>query len=365
MSTPRLTEIMEKAGGSYALGVSKGIKLGAEPWVMIGYNGAITTSEEEIWANSSAYVFPTAAAQWRIAGGNAAELGTVIKGNAEGANQVIKCDAGGSETILLDANVDFSAATAVAVGDCVLLDPKGDSPEFGYVTDITDAATGKLVIGEGFSEGGSCATARAYTIVDKSSGTGTGAQVLEIYYLTRTFVEKKILVCLNGATAVDFANSAGTALTDTYRLNDMRVVAVGSGGVPVAAIVLQLQASPNTVYGNIALGYNVARAAIHTVPKDKVLYIASANVSAATNNDSKIQTARIIIRITQEEYSVFRTSGIFYPIIEALVSNNCQGIEIPVPIAVREGVDIKGSAIGLTGFTGPAACVLRGWTEIK
>lgn len=357
-----MTDIMEN-GAEIGVRISKGLINGGEPFYKIGYNSGITTNEEDIWVTGAAYAWPAAAARWRIAGGNAGDLGTVIKGNAEGAAQSIKCDATGSETILIDANVDFSAATAVAVGDIVLLDPKGSEPEFGYVTDITDAASGKLVIGGGFSGGGSCATARAYTIVDKSDATGTGAQVIEIYYLNSSFEEKEILVCLNGGTAVAFANAAGAALEDCYRLNGMRVVAVGTGGVAVAAIVLQLNAAPNTVYGSIAAGYTLCRDAFFTVPKDKNLFIQSANLSAATNNDTKIQTARVIVRATMEEYSGFRNNGIFHPFIEALISNGSENIPFQNPIRFTEGVDIKVSAQGLTGYTGPAACVLRGWME--
>jgi len=363
MSVQRTTEILETSGASYPLSIAKSKVPGAEAFVKFGYNPAITTTEEDLWPTGAGYVFPTAAAQWRIAGGNAADRGYVIKGNAEGADQTVKCDAGGSETILLDVNVDFSAATAVAVGDCVLLDPKGANPEFGYVTDITDAASGKLVIGGGFSGGGSCATARAYSIVDKSNATGTGAQVVEIYYLTSTFVEKKILVVLNGATAVDFAGAGGTALTDTFRLNEIRVVAVGTSTVPVAAIVVQLQASPNTVFGGISAGYTLGRDSVFTVPAGKTLYITAVNFSAATNNDTKIQTARMTLRATQEEYSGFRTNGIFHPQAETLISNGSQNIIFDLPLVLHEGVDLKTSMIGLTGFTGPGSCVIRGWLE--
>jgi hypothetical protein len=363
MSTPRLTELIETSGGDYPLRIAKGHVKNAEPFQKIGFNPGITTSEEDIWATGAAYVWPTAAAQWRIAAGNAAELGTVIKGNAEGADQTVKCDPTGSTTILNDANVDFSAATAVAVGDIVLLDPKGDEPEFGYVTDITNAATGTLVIGGGFSGGGSCATARAYTIVDKSSGTGTGAQVIEVYYLTSAFVEKEILVCLNGANAVDFKGPTGLALADTYRLNGMRVVAVGSGGVPVAAIVLQLQAVPNTVYGSISLGYNHSRDGFHTVPAGKTLFIDTVSLSAAAANVANFQTARMILRSDSEHYSGFKTNGIFYPIAESMITNGSMELVFKAPIRVMAGVDLKASAIGLTGFTGPASCVIRGWLE--
>lgn len=362
MSTPRLTELIEKYGADYMLAMGKHRDSTSEPFMKLGYNPAITTNEEDLWTTGAAYVWPAAAAQWRIAAGNAADLGTVIKGNAEGANQTVKCDAGGSETVLIDANVDFTASTGVAVGDCVLLDPKGSNPEFGFITDITDAATGTLVIGGGFSEGGSCATARAYSIVDKSGAAG--AQVIEVYYLTSTFVEKKILVALNAATAVDFKGAGGAALADSYRLNGMRVVAAGVNGVPTAAVVLQLQAAPNTVYGSIAAGETLARDGFYTVPAGKNLYISSINASAATPNDTKVQTARVLVRATMESYSGFRTPGLFYPYVETLISNGVEHIPFPVPIRITEGVDIKVSAIGATAFSGPAACAIRGWTEL-
>jgi len=361
MSTPRLTEMFEQFGGDYPLAVAKGKVYRAKPFVKFGYNAAVTTSEEDVWSNSGSYVFPTASAQWRIAAGNAGDAGTVIFGNAEGANQTVKCDVGGNATTLIDASVDFTAGTSVAVGDIVLLDPKGASPEFGYITDITDAATGTLVIGGGFSKGGSCATARAYTIVDKSATTG--AQVLEIYYLTSAFAEKNILVALNGATAVDFKGAGGAALTDTYRLNNMRVVSVGSGGSPVAAIQLQLQAAPNTVYGNITLGFNIERSSVYTVPAGKRLMIDAVSFGAVTPNDTKVQMARMYLRATMEGYSGFRTMGIFYPFVESLIVNGDQSIILKTPIPFYEGVDIKVSGIGATGFSGPLVCAYRGWLE--
>lgn len=357
MSDPRTTQLLERMALEYGnYGPNR-----FEPFTLIGYNPAVTTSEEDIWSQSGVYTFPTASAQWRIAGGNAAELGTVIKGNAEGANQTVKCDPTGSTTVLNDADVDFTAATGVAVGDIVLLDPKGDNPEFGYITDITDAATGTLVIGGGFSEGGSCDTARAYSIVDKSGSAG--GQVVEIYYLTSAFVSKKILVALNGATAVDFKGATGDALTDTYRVNAMRVVSVGSGGAPVAAISLQLQAAPNTVYGNITAGYNFMRSAIYTVPYGKELYLKTLTLGAVTNNAANVQGARLYLRATCEEYSGFRAMGIFYPFSEAIVVNGVESIHYDIPIGFKTGVDIKVSGIGLTGFTGPMDCSLRGWLE--
>jgi hypothetical protein len=361
MSTPRLTQIAERSGFNYRVAVAKGDVSGAKAFEKVGYNPAITTTEEDIWSGGAVYVFPTAAAQWRIAAGNAGDLGTVIKGNAEGADQTIKCDAGGSTTVLIDANVNFTAATGVAVGDCVLLDPKGTNPEYGFITDITNAATGTLVIGGGFSNGGSCATARAYTIVDYSGAAG--AQVVKLEYLTSAYVEKTILICLNAGTAVELKGSGGAALTDTFRVNSFRVIAAGSGGVPVAAIQLQLLAAPNTVYGYITAGYHRARNSAYTVPAGKVLYISDLALGAATNNDTKVQTARIAFKANAEPSTGFKTPNIFFTQFEVLISNGQLCHTLGIPYKIVAGIDIKVSCTGLTGFTGPAMSCMRGWTE--
>jgi len=143
----------------------------------------------------------------------------------------------------------------------------------------------------------------------------------------------------------------------------LRVVSVGSGGVPVAAIVLQLQAAPNTVYGSISLGYTHSRDGFYTVPYGKTLYVDSCNFSASTANDTKVQTARMTLRSDSEHYSGFKTGGIFYPLAEAMISNASQDIKFNVPIRIMTGVDAIISAIGLTGFSGQASCILRGWLE--
>ena len=192
MSQSRTTEILEKMWRDTPANIAVDGHYQSEPHTIVGYNPSVATTEEDIWSAGGLYVWPITSAQWRMAAGNSADVGVVIKGNAEGAVQTIKCDALGDSTTLVDSDVNFLSSTAVAVGDLIMLDPKGTSPEFGYITDITDAATGTLIIGGGFSSRGSCNYARAYTIVDKSNGTGTGAQAVEIYYLTSDFTLKNI-----------------------------------------------------------------------------------------------------------------------------------------------------------------------------
>jgi hypothetical protein len=71
----------------------------------------------------------------------------------------------------------------------------------------------------------------------------------------------------------------------------------------------------------------------------------------------------MFIRATAEEYSDFRTPGIFYPYLEAMVTNGCVPLAPKIPIVFGAGVDIKVSAIGLANYSGPVDCVLRGWIE--
>lgn len=351
---------------SYLYDIAEGNVSGHTPWSKIGYNPAVATTEEDVWSAGGVYVFPTEAAQWQIAAGNAADLGTVIKGNAEGAAQSILCDAGGTTTELNDADVDFTGATAVEVGDIVLISPKGDgstaalTPEWGYVTAV--AAT-KLTFAGGLSSGGTCAVARAYTVVDQDNGTGTGAQVVRIDYLTSTYAERTVLVALGGEAAVPIDGTDGNALTDTYRVNSFRVIAVGTGGVPVAPIQLRLQAAPNTVYSYISTGFTRARNSAYTVPYGKTLYVTQWNVGASTPNDTKVQTCRVMTRANVEPSTGFRTNGIFYGYTEFLISNGVIGIEFTVPTKLVAGTDIKVSAVGLTGFSGPVTSALRGWLE--
>ena len=336
------------------------------PFSKIGYTPTMTTTDSDIWSAAGAYVFPVGAAQWRIAAGNANDLGTVIKGNAEGANQTILCDATGNTTTLVDADVNFASAVAVAVGDCVLLSPKGDgstaalTPEWGYVTSVANAATGTLVIGGGFSSGGTCAAARAYSIVSKA--TTTGAQVVKIDYLTSAYASKTILVALNGGTAVSIAGSGGAALTETFRVNSFRIVAAGSGAKAAAAISLQLNAAPNTVYSYITAGFTRARNSAYTVPTGKTIYITEVNAGfGETAKAAVTDYARMYLRTNREPTTDFLTGDIFYGVTEVITFCNTMLLTLPIPLKIIATTDVKMS--GLSSTSGFAVSTIRGWIE--
>ena len=328
---------------SYLEQIAEGNVAGHVPWTKIGFSATVNTTESDIWSKAGAYTFCTTAGKWEVVStDNGQDIGTTIKSGTS---------TGGSTTTLVDASKDFTAATAVAIGDCIILDKSGAVPEWGYVTAITNPTT--LTIAGGFSMGGTGAS-RAYVIVDKSARTG--AHAVKIDYLTNTFAEKTEIVILNGTTAVDTIN------TDLYRVNSFRIVATGDGNKPVGNITLQADGVGAT-YSYISSGFTRARNTMYTVPVGKTLYVNQWSVGWSTPNDTKVQTARFYTRANIEPSTRFNTGRIFYPYTEAIITNNQLMMVFPVPTKLMAGTDIKVSGLAINPGSGPATTVLRGWIE--
>ena len=336
----------------YLLALGEGDISGHSPWSMYGYNPTVATTEADIWsygATQPAYVFPTAEMGMEVlSSDNTQDIGTVIKGNADFAT--VTSDAGGTTTSLLDADVDFTAATAVAAGDIVLLDGIGASPEWGYVTAVT---AHELTIGNGFSSGGTGAS-RKYAVLDYSAKTGAMAGLL--HYLDANYIEHKEIIIYNGTTVVP------TLKTNIFRVNDFYTIATGSGGKSVGSITLR-HIDNTPVYAYMTAGYNRARKAIETVPAGKTLYIVQWSIGWATPNDTKVQTARFMAKANVEPEFEFRTGLTFYTHAEAIVSNAQTQLYFPIPFKIPAKTDMKISGIAFTGGTGPAVTVARGWLE--
>lgn len=329
---------------SYYDQIAEGNVTGHTPWSKIGFNPAITTAMEDIWSAGGLYVFPTAADGWDVVSSSAEDAGTVIHSGT--------ADAGGSTTTIVKAGENF--LTTTAVGDCVILDKSGTTPEWGYITSV-DSDT-QITCSGGFSSGGTGAS-RAYSIVDQSVATNTGAQAVKIEYLDGSYVSKSEIVIMNGTTPVNTVN------VDMFRVNSFRVIAAGSTYATVGNVSLRLEGGAATTYSYISAGYTRARNTIYTVPSGKTLYIFMWQIGASTNNDTKVQTARIMTRANREPSTGFLTGNMFFGYTEMLITNESGGITFPIPTKLLAKTDIRVSAIGLTGFNGSVTSVLRGWLE--
>jgi hypothetical protein len=317
---------------------------GHSPFSKIGFSPSFGANvNTDIWSyagTQAVYLFPTAAMGMEVVSSdNTQDIGTSIKdGNSTG----------GSTTSLVDALGGFTSATAVAIGDTVILDKSGASPEYGIVTAVS-ATT--LTVAGGFSKGGS-GSGRAYNVVDASAYTH--AQAVLVKYLTSAYVEKEEIILLNGTGVVASVN------LDMFRINGFRVIAAGSSAVPKGNISLR-HIDNTPVYSYIPLGFNRARAAIYTVPAGVSLYITDLNVGFGSSGSANKEYGRFTLRANADPDSHFVTGSIFYPYIDIVCQNNEVNTSFAMPIKLNQKTDIKVSAI--CSATGVGSVDLIGWTE--
>jgi hypothetical protein len=326
---------------SYGEAVAFGIAKDAVRWYKIGYTPTMTTAVSDIWSAAGLYVFPTAAAGMELlSSDNTNDIGTSLYSGTS---------TGGSMTTLVDSGKDFTAATAVAAGDYIILDKSGTTPEWGIVTAVT-ATT--LTVANGFSGGGVGGGGRAYAVLDNS--VTTGAQAVRINYLDGFYMEHDEIVIMNGTTVVPTVN------TNIYRINSFRVIAAGSTNAAVGGITLRNLAD-TPIYGFITATYTRSRSIMYTVPLGKTLWITQINVGYAWIDAAKAQNqyCRFWTRANRDPQTNFRTGTIFYPYTEILSVTGQVHVPLLEPTPLIAKTDIRVS--GIATAAGVATCALRGY----
>lgn len=338
---------MSYFGRDFFTNIAMGAYSNRACWTKLGFTPTCNATESTIWSAAGVYSFSTSEAKWEVVSSdNTQDIGTVIKGDATG--NTVQSDAGGSATTLVDADVDFGAATAVAVGDCVILDPHGTTPEWGYVTGVD---THTLTLSGGFSSGGTGAS-RYYAVIDYSAKTN--AQAVKIEYLDDAFAQKSEIVVLNGTTAVDTVN------TDFYRVNSFRVIAAGSNAKALGNLTVRIDGGGATK-SYILAGFTRARNSVYTIPAGKTLYVTHIAGSYGTTGNANKEYGRIYTRVNMEPSTRFKTGAIFYPYTELLMQNNTAPTQLECPTKIPAGFDLKVSCVA--SATGVAMSVLRGFLE--
>ena len=322
--------------------ISEEFITGHKAWLKIGYNPEITNAEETVWSAGGTYVFPTVEAGLEVYSADAQDTGSSIRSGVA---------TGGTTTTLVDSAANFLGGTAVSIGDCVLLDKSGSIPEWGKVTTVLASA---LVCSGGFSSGG-IGDARGYNVLN--SAASTGVQAVFIKYLDDNFVSHDEIVITNGGVVA-------TVNTDYYRVNSFRVACAGTNNKAEGDIELRNLAD-TPVYAHMTAGFTIARQAVFTVPEDKMLYINSFNAAWCSPNDSKVQSARVILRANAEPRNGFNMGPIFFPYAEVMVTNEDVNITNEVPLKIPPTTDVIISLLSTDAAgTGPATVVMSGWTVI-
>ncbi len=343
---------MRVINNTYGQAMAEGLISGHTLWTKIGYTPTMNATESDIWSKAGVYAFPTAASKWEIVSSDATnqDKAVVIKGDATGDTYTTT---GGSTTTIEDTAhgaTYFNDATQVAAGDCIILDPHGSSPEWGYVTTVANQI---LTCSGGFSSGGS-GSGRKYAVIDKSATTN--ARVFKIEYLDSSYAPHTEIVALtsNGNTATDTVN------TDYFRVQSFRILATGSNNKALGNISLNIDGGATT-YSYITLGFTRSRNICYTVPAGKTLYVVQVSMAYATTGNANKEYARLYTRANLEPTTVFHTGSLFYSYSEICCQNMTTVIELYNPTKLTEKTDIKVS--GVASSAGVATCVLRGWLE--
>ncbi len=329
----------------YTYSIAKGDVEGHTPFVKVGYApSCVANANTDVWsysATQATYIYPAAEMGMEVVSSdNTQDIATTIHSGTS---------TGGSTTSLIATGEDF--LTTTDIGDIVILDKAGTTPEYGYVTAIVSDT--ELTIAGGFSHGGT-GSGRDYIILDKSDKSG--ALAVKITYLDGDYVEKNEIVLLNGATVVATVN------TDIFRVNAFRVVAVGSDGVAKGNIALRNLAD-TPVYSYITAGFTRARNAIYTVPAGKTLFVTNIDFGYGTTGKSTLEYARVTTRANIDPTTKFKTDGLFFPFTDVLCHNATVPIKLDMPTKLPEKTDIKISYIG--SDVGVCTSVMRGWLEVE
>ena len=295
-----------------------------DPWRVLGYNADVDAAMEDVWPVGGAYVVPTAAMQMEAVSSSAGDedAGTVIK---SGTSDTITVS--GTTLTLTDAAVDFTAATAVAAGDCLLLD--GDVCH-GIV--LTVAAN---VLTAGYCDDVEPTSAQAYRIVDHSlPAASTGVKVVHLDCLDADYAEHEEFVVLNGNTAV------ATAATNLLRVNLIHTVFAGSLKAAVGTIDVR-HVADTPIYRRMDIGRNRSDTAFYTIPDGKTGYITSWMIGEGFSTVNRYVEAHL--RTTTDDHGHL-VDGIFFGKGFAIVQDNTIVVRFDVPIKVAGRSDVKVSA---------------------
>jgi len=336
----------------YLHDIAEGNITGHQAWAKYGYTPTMNTVESDIWSGAGAINFPVAADGWDVLSANAADGGVSI---FDGTSS------GGTATSLIDGTKNFNGGTAVEVGDCIILDKAADggrTPEWGYVTAVTNNTTLEVLGGFSSSGTGFGTAGRAYYVLDRNDATGgttkTGAQAVKVEFLKADYSTGSEIVILLASSARNLVQ------TDTFRVNSFRIIATGTANKSVGALSLRLEGGARTVYSYITAAYTRARNIAYTVPLGKVLYIAAANFAYAFS-ENKVNWMRCSIKANRDPSTGMLTGSIFYPYSETIVANGALQQNLDLPVRLPAKTDLKVS--GIASVAGIATCALRGWLE--
>lgn len=173
------------------------------------------------------------------------------------------------------------------------------------------------------------ASATTTTIESGSSNdaaAGTGARTVEVVGLNSSLAEIRETATMNGTNAVTLTNSF-------YRINYIKVLTVGSGGVNAG--ILSVKHS-STVIGYVAAGDGQSNSAVYTVPvQAKLLGVRASVVTASQSGTFQLQV--------RENGGSWRT--VYEVAVSAAVSPSYVPFSSPITIPAGSDIRLRATAI--------------------
>jgi len=202
-------------------------------------------------------------------------------------------------------------------------------------------------------------TATALEVLSTGAGaandtlTGTGVQKVKITYLDSDYSQQ--------TQTLDMAGGTPVPLTDTtiLRVNSIRAVQVGTGGVAAGDIICRTVVGTNTVR-QISAGYTRGRGLTYTVPLGKTLYITSVAVSSGYTTAGKV--VRWTGRAQVDDTDPTTKIAFFQPFFEIITQDASFHRCFEIPVKIPATADLKMSAVS-NGAGSFCDCSLRGWLE--
>ena len=323
---------------NYLYAIAEGDIAGHERIHLIGRNPDVDAAYETLWNIGGLYVPPSSAMQLEAVSSNDVDAGVVIK---SGTSDSITLLAG--VLTLTDTGVDFTSATAVVAGDCLLLD--GDSVHATILTVAANVITAEHDYDE-FET-----SVQDYRIVDNSTG-GTGVKVMSAHFLDNTYAEFEEFIVLNGTTAVT------TVATNILRVNDLHTVFAGTGTRAVGNIDIR-HLTDTPIYRRLLAGFNVDACIFFTVPLGKTAYAVRWTIAQGFSTVNRYAEARLTATCdTHGHYleNIFNTKAM------ALIQDGAIEFEFNCPLKFPAKADIK---IDVSCPDTNAVCVgsIAGWIE--
>ena len=308
-----------------------------------GLNEDVDAAWETLWEVGGMYVPPAVPQQMEVRSSNVADAGVVIKsGTSDSITEVITN--GAHIYTLTDAGVDFTAATAVAAGDCLLLD--GDS-----VPAIVETVAANVITAIGYYTEFATST-QDYRIVDDSAG-GTGIKVVRLHCLDNTYATCDGFVVMNGTTNVD------TISINILRVNNIHAVFTGTSSTAVGNVDIRNRTDHTTVYRRIIIGANTDRCSFWTVPLGYTGYIAGWVVAEAFSTVNRYAQARLTA--TSSHHSHYQPD-LWAAKDIIMVQDNTVIIPFQLPVQVPQRTDIQ-ITVSCPDTNGIAVGHIEGWYE--